>query len=171
MTYYHDEALLKECMWAVSNIAAGTVEHVRSLLESPLVDIAIDNLTSAGKKVKKESMWVVSNITSNCIYDITEYVVNKGVILKVCNLLETDGQYDSLTIVCLEALKNIIRSGNIISQQGEVNPFKAEFEKYGGVDIVTKLEGHQMKEIAELAEEVLVAFNKIEEVLNGGENI
>lgn len=165
---YSDSSLIKECMWAVANISAGSVEHVRTIMMNPIINKILDFLSHPHQPIKKEVLWIIGNMTSDCIFDITQFFVERGIIEKLCTILQQECDSKSVSIGCIEAIKNIIISGKCISNQGEPNPFKAEFEAFGGVDIVNKLLNHQCPDVSSLAEKFLQYFYNYDKGGNGG---
>ena len=58
-------------LWSISNLSAGTQEHVMAVLESNFYQISVDLLDSSNKKLKKISLDILKNCLEISTYDIS----------------------------------------------------------------------------------------------------
>ena len=66
LLYATNASIIKECCWALSNITAGSSDHIEMFLESPAFQRVIELTKSYSIDHRKEAMWVVVNaITSS----------------------------------------------------------------------------------------------------------
>jgi hypothetical protein len=105
----HDNReIQKEACWTLSNIAAGTVSQIQSVIDSgaipPLVDLVNDDTTD--KEVRSEACWVVLNATSCGSDDQIETLVDEGCV-SVLGVLLTES---SMVMMALEGLERVLQT-------------------------------------------------------------
>jgi hypothetical protein len=59
--YQSNSNIVKECLWAFSNISAGTGEQAKAIIESPAFERIMYLAESKNIDNRKEAMWVVAN--------------------------------------------------------------------------------------------------------------
>lgn len=106
ITHNHKE-IQKEACWTLSNIAAGTIEQIQSVIDSgaiaPLVLLVQDKNTDA--EVKSEACWVVLNATSCGCDSQIETLVGEGCVSVLGVLLFEQ----SMVSMALEGLDRVLR--------------------------------------------------------------
>lgn len=119
---YNKETVRKEACWTISNITAGHRDQIQAVIEAGLIPPLVEILSTADFKTRKEAAWAISNATSGGIPDQIEYIVSQGCILPLCDLLAVSDP--KIVEVALEALENILRSGDNVSRpMGTPNPY------------------------------------------------
>jgi importin subunit alpha-1 len=104
----------------------------------PLIEI----LRHDDFKTKKEAAWALSNATSGGTKEQIMYLVERGCIRPLCDLLECNDV--KIIQVVLDALENILKVGRDVDLQ---NPFALAIEEAEGLDKIEKLQQHENNEI------------------------
>ena len=82
-------------LWSISNLSAGTQEHVMAVLESNFYQISVDLLDSSNKKIKKISLDILKNCLEISTYDISIKLIAIELLEKLMfqlNLLENEAE-------------------------------------------------------------------------------
>jgi len=136
------EAIRKEACWTISNITAGSVHQIQSVINANLILPLIEILRHDDFKTKKEAAWALSNATSGGTKEQIMYLVERGCIRPLCDLLECNDV--KIIQVVLDALENILKVGRDVDLQ---NPFALAIEEAEGLDKIEKLQQHENNEI------------------------
>eukprot|EP01130_Rhizamoeba_saxonica_P004257 TRINITY_DN1744_c2_g1_i2.p1 TRINITY_DN1744_c2_g1~~TRINITY_DN1744_c2_g1_i2.p1 ORF type:complete len:455 (-),score=85.83 TRINITY_DN1744_c2_g1_i2:90-1454(-) len=112
---YESMSIVRESCWALSNLAAGPIEHIHILCESEIIPLVVHTaLHSQRLEVKREALWVLCNMTSGGEYIHIEYLLNNNILAPMEKFLPL-GDNQGIQIV-LEALSNIL---NIVAVNQE----------------------------------------------------
>lgn len=97
----------KEACWTLSNIAAGTIDQIQSVIDSgaipPLVRLVQDGNTD--QEVRSEACWVVLNATSCGSDSQIELLVDEGCV-SVLGVLLSEA---SMVMMALEGLERVLQ--------------------------------------------------------------
>ena len=145
---HSNREIQKEACWTLSNIAAGTQPQIQCVLESgavePLVEIA--RSPTSDSDVKIEACWVLLNATSCGSNSQIQYLVEKGCVQVLCDLLgET-----TMVMMALEGIEKILQVGEDIAKKSKekiANPYAAIVDS----SELERLQSHQSKAIANRA--------------------
>ena len=145
----------KETCWLLSNIAAGTLDQLHQLVNTPrLLPRVLEQLSASSEwDVRKEACWVVSNLASVGQSDaIHQKLVEYGVIAPLCELLETADV--KILTVAMEALECILKMG------GESNLLRYTqlVDEAGGIDNLEKLQEHENVTVYNKAVQIIEAY-------------
>ncbi|KAJ9055823.1 hypothetical protein DSO57_1039217 [Entomophthora muscae] len=141
------ESLRKEACWTISNITAGNINQVIAVVEAGLITPLINILSHGDFKTQKEACWAISNATTCLLQrsDVMATIVELGVIPPLCDMLVCS---DSKIIqVALDALENILKTGEFDRSQTGFNPYVALVEEARGIDRLNELQTHASPEI------------------------
>ena len=134
------ESIRKETCWAVSNITAGTTTQIQTVIDGGLIPPLIDILQHGDFKTKKEATWAISNATSTGRPEQIRYLVSQGCVKPLCDILES---HDVRIIeICLDALENILRVGDIEKHHTGYNQYAILIEEVGGMEKIEVLQNH-----------------------------
>ncbi len=109
----------KEACWTLSNITAGTISQIQSVIDSgaipPLLTLALDPTTDSA--VRTEACWVVLNCTSCGDDEQLQYMVRSGAVSVLYALLADSG----MVLMALEGLERVLRLCHRVvrAQQGD----------------------------------------------------
>jgi hypothetical protein len=151
----------KEACWAISNITAGTPAQIESVIQANIIPSMINVLRTDEFNVQKEATWALSNITNNGTKKHTHFLVHKGVLPPLCDILSCNDP--RVVLVALEGLDNILKLGQEVSDEGE-NRYCDIIEECGGLDKIEDLQRHENNEIYEKSVQLIQKyFGSIEE--------
>ena len=97
----------KEICWIISNIAAGTKEQAKILMNSNLVFDAMEKMDDSVYPVKKECLYILYNLL--CHPETIDCLAYKSIGIIYDNASIWKGSIN-LTITTLETIKNIIKN-------------------------------------------------------------
>ena len=147
------KSLRKESCWTVSNITAGNAQQTQLAINTNIVPQLIKLMTSGEFEVKKEAAWALSNATTWKQTDQIRYLVQAGCIKPFVDLLTVK---DSKLIgVTLEAIENILYTGERLSKANGINPFLSIVEEAEGIDRLEELQQHENEDIYKKAVRIL----------------
>lgn len=155
----------KETCWALSNIAAGSVEQINQLMNVPdlIVQVLTQVSTGAEWDVRKEAAWVISNIASGGSKANIIALVEYGAIRPICELLDVNDV--KITLLAMESLACILKHN--IDNNERIIQLIDEAE---GIDKIEELQKHENIEIYNKSIKLIETyFNEEEETEN--ENI
>lgn len=146
------EALRKEACWTISNITAGSTTQIQSVITANLILPLIEVLKHDDFKTKKEAAWAISNATSGGTREQIMYLVERGCIKPLCDLLDcTDIK---ITQVVLDALENMLKVGKDLTNNGS-NQIAIFIEEAEGLDKIEKLQQHENNDIYKKAYNII----------------
>ncbi|ONK61621.1 uncharacterized protein A4U43_C08F31860 [Asparagus officinalis] len=155
----HKKSIKKEACWTISNITAGNKDQIQAVIDANIVGPLVQLLHTAEFDIKKEAAWAISNATSGGTHDQLKFLVSRGCIKPLCDLLVCP---DPLIVrVCLQGLENILKAGEAVKNQGTtggVNFYAQMIEDADGVEKIENLQSHDNTEIYEKAMEVLETY-------------
>jgi len=132
----------KEACWALSNVVAGTRDHLKEFFKSEsLVKKVIELSAEHGDiNVRKEAGWCLSNAICTASFEQIGFLVNAGFINAMTRLLES--KIERVAMMAMDSLRICLVSYNIHFQKGEfeLNPFIVKMEEANGVDILEEIQ-------------------------------
>ena len=126
----------KEACWTISNITAGVASQIRDVLDANLIPPLIHLLSTAEFDIRKEAAWAISNATEGASPEHMRYMVGQGCIPPLCALLNSSD--DRIIFIALEALANILRTGEKERVQSGQNAYALTVEEAGGCDYLVR---------------------------------
>lgn len=148
MLFSSNSNVIKECCWALSNIAAGTQLHIQRMVESEAFARILSLAHSKNIDNKKEALWVICNsITGADPYLRTE-IVTKGANEMISGMVKgcycTDPR---LLSNILEAIEEILNLDEFNSWKATEKSVAFMFEKNSGLDALEELQKNPNKDV------------------------
>jgi len=141
---YGRNGIKKEACWTISNITAGNKDQVQAVIDANIIPPLIHLLLHAEFEIKKEAAWAISNATSGGTFHQIEYLVTRGCIPPLCDLLTV--QDNKIVQVALEGLGNILKVGKLMMNDNQqsllTNPFAKQVEHAEGLNKLNALQHH-----------------------------
>jgi HEAT repeat protein len=164
----HKKGIRKEACWTISNITAGNKEQIQSVIDANLVQPLVQLLAQADFDIRKEAAWAISNATSGGTPAQIKYLVQRGCIRPLCDLLEV-AEVKIIT-VALEGLENILKTGELAAKDrpdgmNEHATFIVEAE---GLEKIENLQRHDNHDIYEKAIKILELYFEVEDEEDDG---
>ncbi|KAG1655593.1 Importin subunit alpha-3 [Nymphon striatum] len=143
----------KEAVWFLSNITAGNQHQVQAVIDQELIPLIIYHLAKGDFQTKKEAAWAVSNMTISGNKEQVMYLVTKGVITPLCNML--DVKDPQVIQVVLDGIHNMLK---IADNSNQLDVITNLIEECGGLDKIEALQNHENVEIYKLTYEIIDSF-------------
>jgi len=148
----------KEVLWALSNVAAGTPEHVQALIDNGIINHAYSVITKGEFEVQKEAGWLVSNAAVCATPEQVQVMADKHHLLDslayVLRLPDT-----SLLKMALSSLDSVLQVG---SNFGDPNPYAEYLQSLNIEDTLEKLQNHKNTKVYEGACNIIRDFFEVE---------
>ncbi|KAF9619948.1 hypothetical protein IFM89_010564 [Coptis chinensis] len=159
LTNNHKKSIKKEACWTISNITAGNKDQIQAVIAADIIGPLVHLLQTAEFDIKKEAAWALSNATSGGDPNQIKYLVDRGCIRPLCDLLVCPDP--RIVTVCLEGLENILKSGETeknMGKNGGVNLYAQLVEDAEGLEKIENLQSHDNTEIYEKAVKLLETY-------------
>lgn len=140
----------KEICWMISNIAAGTLIQLESLVEKDYLKIMTKILKEEESSIKYEAVWAICNFTLVEKRHLIEKIFQDNIVDTVSSILKINQA--KYIAVGLEAMCNLLKFGKtlFINQDGS-NPVAIKIEQLGMFDYLEKLQFHESEVVYEKA--------------------
>ncbi|XP_046433668.1 importin subunit alpha [Neodiprion fabricii] len=145
--------IMKEAAWTISNITAGNSDQIQHVINAGLLPPLIQVLQTGDFKSQKEAAWAVTNLTSGGSIQQLAHLVQLGVLMPFCALLEAKDW--KTVLVVLDGLKNIL---NAAQKMGEVERVAILIEEVGGLDKLENLQHHENGQVYQQAMVLIDTF-------------
>jgi len=143
----------KEAAWTASNICAGTLEQINSVITAGIVPLLIGVLRTGDFRAQKEAAWAITNITSGGCIEHMVYLCQEGAIPAMCDMLSCRDWRTIITI--LDALENIL---NCALEVGQLEKVACAIEECGGLDRIEQLQSHDNNTVYNKAYTIIDKF-------------
>jgi importin subunit alpha-2 len=131
-----DEELLAEAMWAVTNIASGTIDQTKTIVDHGALDFLIAGLQHTSNKIRELSAWGLGNIAGDSILN-RDYILNKNVLGILTNNIVNSNDDVELRKTSVWSASNLFRGKPFPNNHYNVIfPIFSELLKFQTEDIV-----------------------------------
>jgi importin subunit alpha-1 len=133
----------KETCWLLSNIAAGTLEQLSQLTNTPqLLSRVLEQLSSSAEwDVRKEACHVVNNLVSGGQISHINQLIEYGGLAPLCDLLSTADI--KILLIALDALECVLRAGG----ESERARYTVLIDEAGGIEQLENLQEHENSDV------------------------
>lgn len=158
LSYSHNERILREVCWTISNIAAGTQKQIQKIIDTNgLIDTLVNRIIDFPISAQKEGAWIITNIASEATAEQIQSIVRFGVIQMFSELLCIEDQ--NLILIILEGLEYICNSGENIKQlTGLSNIYLQYLEEAGGLSMLYRISNYSNSILQDAANRFLEMF-------------
>lgn len=107
-----DQETVKNSCWIISNIAAGNMCQIQSLIDSNIMPMILNLLVNSSTEVQLEAAWIInlSVSTNRTSRNQLEYFVSIGCIFALCIAMRSNDV--TILQVVLKTIRNILRFGD-----------------------------------------------------------
>jgi len=139
-------SLRKEICWIISNITAGTVQQIQSVLDSGLVETVIEYLKNERWEIKRECAYVIYNIIMGNDIKQIDHVISLGCMKPFCDLLFcSDVKIIKLVLKCIH---------NMLDLDGKYSNLIEEY----ALDSIEALQYNSSEEVYESCVNIIEKF-------------
>jgi hypothetical protein len=142
---------IKEAVWFLSNITAGTKTQVQSVIDANLIPQVIHLLAKGDLATRREAAWCINNLSLSGKREQVAFVLDQGVLQPFCQLLSTDDP--QILVVVLDGISNILKMAS--TNYDDLSAITNQIEECNGLDKIEELQSHRNEEIYRLAFEII----------------
>ncbi|KAI5191463.1 importin subunit alpha-6/7 [Nematocida sp. AWRm77] len=149
----------KEICWVISNITAGTPEHVDQVIDNGFLEILVNSLKNADQLTKVEACWGLCNASMHIkthMYQAKE-VYTAGAVHAFAKFLPTVKSDPKIVSAMLDCLYNFLECGKLDSFGGD-NEVGIEIEDSGLIDYIEELQGITNYSVSSSASKIIRDF-------------
>jgi hypothetical protein len=151
--------VIKECLWAFSNITAGPQIHVEKVLGSASLDRILYLTKSPNIDLRKESLWVFTNGITGCDMMVRKRFLEKYGDELIVSLLQGLYLQDvRLLSNLMEAIEALLQLDEFFDWKKTDNSIAYMIEKNSGLDALEELQKHPNKQIYDQAVALLTNY-------------
>lgn len=188
LTTCSKRGVVKEAVWTMSNILAGSVNQIETVIQSGAIPVIINLMSAGPTEIKREAVWAISNATAAANDQQIHFLVRSGCIGPLVDAAghpmtvsygsenggghprnpRTSRPYTSKELddilkcatVALEGLENILRCGGVLAaaHRGAANPFVVFCMEARLPDILEDLQTLQSPNISRKAASLIANF-------------
>ena len=129
-------------------------------LSNPIL-ILINNIDCRDYKIKKKVLIALEKLTEKQQLKIGTELVKNHIFNKIKYAIDPDDAFcrdDIIILTCLNIIKNLLASGDILRSLGGKNVNLEEFENHGGKEMIEKFLDNKNKQIYDKALEIYNEF-------------
>jgi hypothetical protein len=142
---------LKEAVWFLSNITAGTKAQVQAVIDANLIPQVIHLLAKGDLATRREAAWCINNLSLSGKREQVAYALQQGVLQPFCNLLTIEDA--QILVVVLDGISNILKMAS--NSEEDIDLLTTQIEECGGLDKIEALQNHPNEEIYKLAFDII----------------
>lgn len=148
--------LVKETLWFLSNIAAGSVEQIQSLIDAGTMPEVVYYLKNGEFLQQREAVWTVFNYCLNGSVKQLSYLIDIDVIPALCDLL---------VIKDVNVVRNVLEAISCLmgSCADRTESIREIIEQCGGVDKIEALQDSTNSDIGVFSSGILEKYFQEEE--------
>eukprot|EP00826_Nyctotherus_ovalis_P057508 TRINITY_DN7867_c0_g1_i4.p1 TRINITY_DN7867_c0_g1~~TRINITY_DN7867_c0_g1_i4.p1 ORF type:complete len:243 (-),score=39.88 TRINITY_DN7867_c0_g1_i4:22-750(-) len=125
----------KHAVWALSNIAAGTITQLQVVIDVKAMERIMELFMNDVEEVKRECVWVLSNAVITSDFKQLQYLLNIGVTESLCSVLST--KQLRVLYTALGGIHSMLRMSD------SSNEVKERIKRCGGLDALENLQENE----------------------------
>lgn len=149
-----DTQIIKESLWAISNIADGSEEEVHLIYESMIINKVLSYVLNKNSELAINALYTIANIVNKTVGDNYIYILNFKIIDYLLKFLKSSLD-NQMTYIALASIEYILNLGNNVKQNDNPNIFIQEIIKKEGLEILEKSLSFNNEDIFKLVSKLL----------------
>jgi hypothetical protein len=149
----------KEVLWAISNICAGNLNHVKAILSSGMVKTLLFLFKDEEHETAREAIYCISNMINGGNLQICTQLIELGLLPAMMYILRNKKHPDLLELA-LTSIDVFFWHGTCY--MSDENPFVRLFEEQGGAEVLEHLQFYKNDTIFSLVEKILQTYFNIQ---------
>jgi len=156
------KTIRKEACWALSNIAAGTLDQIVALLSVPgIVEEVKRIVVEDVSPVSTEAIWIIANLCTGGEADVVRHVVQSEVVELMCAQLHEQNRRNAKVIeAALDAISSMLTKsgavpGDVATKHAHEENIVTRIEECGGIELIEQLQQHEEQSIYEKASKII----------------
>ena len=150
----------KEVCWMISNIAAGTLIQVETLIAKGYLPILTEIYKNDDTIIKKEAIWAICNFTLAEKQELIKSNFDNNILETICLILKS--KESKFIAVAIESLGNLLNVGELYPNHDGTNPIVTKLEILGMFDVLENLQTHPVQLIYEKTLSILEKYFPLE---------
>lgn len=144
----------------ISNIAAGTLLQVETLVMKGYLPLLIRTYKEDESDIKKEAIWAICNFTLVEKPDLVKSNFDNGILEIICAILRSpEPKY---LAVGIESLGNLLKFGKVYPNSDNSNPVVQRLDEMGMYDVLESLQYHPVQIVYEKTLHLLEEYFELE---------
>lgn len=166
------ESIAVNIFWCISNLTAGSQEHILRFLKSDFYPIAKQMITNSNEQIQYLAIKTFMNILFPEFYEFCQLIIDEEFIATLIQVLEQQHTKPGNKLACLSVINNVLSIGEYKYSASEKtleklndstnNHYLNLFNKNGGSDVLQNLQHNVNEEIFLKAQEIIKKFYSCE---------
>eukprot|EP01060_Flectonema_neradi_P030992 TRINITY_DN45_c2_g1_i2.p1 TRINITY_DN45_c2_g1~~TRINITY_DN45_c2_g1_i2.p1 ORF type:complete len:472 (+),score=52.63 TRINITY_DN45_c2_g1_i2:54-1469(+) len=111
------KGMMKECVWGLSNVLAGTVLQIQHVVNANMIGPLVQLVGESPAEIRREAVWAIANGLTGASNEQALTIVNNGAFEALCRAI-MDSNDKKVIVVALEGIDNAVRKTNFFSAPG-----------------------------------------------------
>ena len=159
LLYQTNHNLVKESLWALSNISAGPCSHVERLVHSDVFNRVQSLTTSPNIDIRKEATFVMCNAVTGSDFKIRTEIYEKtsgGVLRSFLKALRINDF--RLIINLLEGIEELLKLDEVLGTKNTDQAIAYALEQMDGLDTLDEVMKHPSMDVYNRCNEILTKY-------------
>ncbi len=148
LLYQSNSNLIKEALWALSNITAGPVNHIERFVTSDCFERVLFMTENKNIELRKESLFVLCNALTGADSKLLAQIYNMTDAKILHTLIQGTNFIDNkLTMFILDSIEELLKLDSFLHIENTERSIKLIFERLKGLDALDELAKHPNMDI------------------------
>ena len=159
LMYQTNHNIVKESLWALSNISAGPCSHVERFVQSDVFERVQSLTTSPNIDIRKEATFVMCNAVTGSDFKIRSEIYEKtrgGVLRSLLKALRINDL--RLLLNVLEAIEELLKLDEVLGHKNTDQAIAYALEQMDGFDILDEIMKHPSMEVYNHCNQILTKY-------------